>query len=85
MLGRLILQNAQGMAALGGMVIAVWLLGFWFGLQTLPGPAPSPELVRADAIQRCFRDTSARLNRSQPDPEVLSNINEQCRRIYDTR
>lgn len=85
MLGRLILQNAQGMAALGGMVIAVWIMGFWFGTQTLPQPAASPEAVRAGAISSCFRETSGRLNRNQPDPEVLASINEQCRRIYDAR
>lgn len=85
MLGRLILQNVQGVAALGGLCIAIWIAGFWFGTQTLPQPAPTPESVRAEAIGRCFRETSNRLNRSQPDPEVLASINEQCRRIYDVR
>lgn len=85
MLGRLLLQNVQGIAALGGLCVAIWITGFWFGIQTLPQPAPSSEAVRADAILRCFRETSSRLNRNQPDPEVLGNINEQCRRIYDAR
>jgi hypothetical protein len=86
-LGRLLLQNAKGIAALGGFCIAIWITGFWFGTQTLPQPAPSPEVlaVRAEAIGRCFRETSSRLNRTQPDPEVLASINEQCRRIYDVR
>jgi hypothetical protein len=88
MLGRFLGQSAGGIAIVGSMFIATWMVGFWFGTRTLPSPPDPPipvEQIRSTAIQACFRDTTSRLNRSQPDPEVLANINEQCRRIYDLR
>ena len=70
-----------------GMVVVV--VGFWsgyyLGTQSLPAPATAPEQVRSRAILACFNETSRRLNRIHPDPEVLASINEQCRRLYDER
>lgn len=88
MLGRLVGQNAAGIAIVGAMFVATWISGFWFGTMTVPGPPTPPipvESIRARAIQTCFKETTDRLNRSQPDPEVLAAINEQCRRTYDGR
>jgi hypothetical protein len=88
MLGRVLGQNAAGIAIIGGMFVGTWVIGFWFGTMTVPGPPRPPvpsEQIRAEAIHTCFKDSANRLNRNQPDPEVLASLNEQCRRIYDGR
>ena len=50
-----------------------------------PAPPVPPEQIRAEAIRQCFRDMSNKLNRNQPDPEMLAKISDQCQRIYDAR
>jgi len=88
MLGRVLGQNLSGIVILSAMITAIWMLGFWFGTMTVPGhpPVAEPsEAIRARSIQNCFKEAANRLNRNQPDPEVLASLNEQCRRIYDGR
>lgn len=80
MLGRIL-----GFAIPAALIAASAAAGFHVGTMMQPGPADPPEKVRAEAIRRCFLDTSGRFNRTHPDAEVLANINEQCRRLYDER